>query len=236
MTSKSIIQVAGLGNTNSLASVQHASAMDLVGDQVFLVLRILDMTPSMNSYIDEMITAERENIKALQASAAADEFLVSTWLFNSQDGFVVLDGFVPLADVTPLDRSIYRTNGVTNLYDTVYTGIADPNAGVLAYANKLRMSGITPKVGVAVFTDGADNDSSTDPSQIKAEISLAEGYYFTLFAFGSGFGNKAAAAMGFPNVLEHNAKPGEMRKMMGTFSKSLVRASQTTVAPNSFIA
>ena len=29
MTSKSIIQVAGLGNANSLASVQHASAMEL---------------------------------------------------------------------------------------------------------------------------------------------------------------------------------------------------------------
>ncbi len=236
MTSKSIIQVAGLGNANSLASVQHASAMELSGDQVFLVLRILDMTPSMDPHIKEMITAERENIKALTDSSDVAEFLVSTWLFNSASGFTVLDGFVPLADVTPLDRSIYQTGGMTNLYDTVYTALKDDNAGVLAYANKLRLSGITPKVAVAVFTDGADNDSSIDPSLIKAEVSLAEGYYFTLFAFGTGYGPRAASAMGFPNLLEHDATPGNIRKMMGTFSKSVVRASQTTVAPNSFIA
>lgn len=236
MTSKSIIQVANLNNTNALASVQHASIQEIGGDQVFLILRILDMTPSMNDHIDEMIKAERENIKALTDSSDTAEFLISTWLFNSQNGFVVLDGFVPLEDVTPLTRSIYKTAGMTNLYDTVYTALKDDNAGVLAYANTLHLSGITPKVAVAVFTDGGDNDSSTDPSQVKALVSLAEGYYFTLFAFGTGYGPKAASAMGFPNLLEHDATPGNIRKMMGTFSKSVVRASQTTVAPNSFIA
>ena len=69
MTSKSIIQVANLNNTSALASVQHASIQEIGGDQVFLVLRILDMTPSMDPYIDEMIKAERENIKALTDSS-----------------------------------------------------------------------------------------------------------------------------------------------------------------------
>ena len=64
-----------------------------------------------------------------------------------------------LADVTPLDRSIYQTGGMTNLYDTVYTALKDDNAGVLVYANKL-FKWYYPKVAVVVFTDGADNDSS----------------------------------------------------------------------------
>lgn len=236
MTSQSIIQVANLGNTSALANVQHATALDLHGDQVFLVLRIFDITPSMNDHIDELIKAADENIKALKDSAAADEFLISTWLFNSQDGFVVLDGFVPIEDVTPLSHNICKTAGLTNLFDTVYTGLKDKNAGILPYAKNLSLSGITPKVAVAVFTDGGDNASQIDPQEIKSEVSLAEGYFFTLFAFGTGFGPKAATAMGFPNCAEHDAVHGNIRKLMGTFSKSLVRASQTTVASNQFIA
>ncbi|OGD84106.1 hypothetical protein A2572_03190 [Candidatus Collierbacteria bacterium RIFOXYD1_FULL_40_9] len=236
MTSNSIIQVANIGNTHALANVQHATTDDLHGDQVFLVLRIFDITPSMDDHIDELIKAERENIKALKDSASENEFLISTWLFNSKSGFIVLDGFVPIDDVTPLDRNLCKTDGITNLFDTVYTGITDPHAGVMAYAKQLSLSGITPKVAVAVFTDGGDNASRTDPQEIKNEVNLAEGYYFTLFAFGVGFGPKAAKAMGFPNCAEHDALHGNIRKLMGTFSKSLVRASQTTVAPNSFIA
>lgn len=239
MTSKSIFQVANLGNTASLTNVQHATTNDLHGDQVFLVLRIIDKTGSMKPHVNEMIASANENIKALENSNASDEFLVSTWLFNAREGFVVLDGFVPLSDVTPLDLDLYgdmRTNDMTNLYDTVYTGLKDPHAGVLAYANQLSLSGITPKIAVAVFTDGDDNVSRIDTSEIRNETSRTEGHYFTLFAFGQGFARKAATEMGFPNVLEFNEAHTNIRKAMGTFSKSLVRASQTTVAPNSFIA
>jgi hypothetical protein len=234
--SRSIIQVANIDNTSALANVQHAGAKELSGDQVFLVLRILDATPSMNPHVQEMIAAERENIQALKDSAACDEFLVSTWLFNNAHGFVVLDGFVPLDEVTPLDTNLYQTAGWTNLYDTVFTGLTDKNAGIIPYALNLKRSGITPKVAVAVFTDGGDNISKINPSLIKDEVAKAEGYYFNLFAFGTGYAHTAAANMGFPNVLEHNAAHGNIRKMMGTFSKSLVRASQTNVAANQFIA
>jgi len=53
-------------------------------------------------------------------------------------------------------------------------------------------------------------------------------------AFGTGFAQQAARDMGFPNVREYNATKGELRKMMGEFSKSQVRASQSIVAPNAF--
>lgn len=239
MTSKSTIQVANLGNTSSLANVQHATTDDLHGDQVFLVLRIIDKTGSMNPYVNEMVESANENIKALLDSEANNEFLVSTWLFNSREGFVVLDGFVPLADVTPLDANLYgnmKPNDMTNLFDTVHTGLNDPHAGVLAYANQLRLSGITPKIAVAVFTDGDDNVSRVDTREIRKETQRSEGHYFTLFAFGQGFAQQAATEMGFPNVLAFNEPHTNIRKAMGTFSKSLVRASQTTVASNQFIA
>jgi len=123
---------------------------------------------------------------------------------------------------------------MTNLYDTVYTALTDPLAGIIAYADSLRKSGIRIKVTVLVLTDGEDNRSRIDPSKIKALTSANEGCYFCLMAFGTGFAQQAARDMGFPNVREYNATKGELRKMMGEFSKSQVRASQSIVAPNAF--
>jgi len=79
MTSKSVIIVANLNNTSALAQVQHASASDLNGDQVTLILRILDRTGSLLRYKSEMIQAAQLNVDALRESKAGDEMLMSTW-------------------------------------------------------------------------------------------------------------------------------------------------------------
>jgi len=237
MTSKSVIQVLNLDNASTaLAQVQHTSPTDLAGDQVTLILRIIDRTGSLLRFKSEMIEAGKLIVDALIASKAGDEMLMSTWTFNASDGFHVLDGFVPLVDVTPLDDQNYdmRPEDMTNLYDTVFLALTDPQAGILAYAESLKKSGIRVKVTVLVLSDGEDNRSRTSPSQIKMLTTANEGYYFCFMAFGTGFAQEAARDMGFPNVREYNAAPGELRKMAGEFSKSQIRASQTIVAPNSF--
>lgn len=237
MTSKSVIQVANLSNASAaLSQVQHAGANDLNGDQVTLILRIIDRTGSLLRFKQEMIQASQLIVDALKESKAGDEMLMSTWTFNSSDGVSVMDGFVKLEDVTPLDDQNYdmRPEDMTNLYDTVYTAMTDPNAGVIAYADSLKKSGIRVKVTVLVLTDGEDNRSHISPGQIKALTGQNEGYYFCFMAFGTGFAQEAAREMGFPNVREYNAAKGELRKMAGEFSKSQVRASQSTIAANSF--
>lgn len=237
MNSNSIIQVNNLNNAvAALAQVQHTSANDLNGDQVSLILRIIDRTGSLLRYRSEMIEASQLLVDALINSKAGDEMLMSTWTFNSTGGIQVLDGFVKLEDVTPLSDANYdmRPEDMTNLYDTVYNALTDPNAGIIAYAQLLKDQGIRVKVTVLVLSDGEDNRSSTDPDKIKNLAVANEGCYFCFMAFGTGFAQRAADNMGFPNVREHNSAPGELRKMMGEFSKSQVRASQTTVASNSF--
>jgi hypothetical protein len=107
MTSKSTIVVANLNNTSALANVQHASAKDLGGDQATLILRIIDRTGSLLRYKGEMIEAARLNVQALKDSKTGDEMLMSTWTFNATDGFTIVDGFVKLEDVTPLDSQNY---------------------------------------------------------------------------------------------------------------------------------
>jgi hypothetical protein len=235
MNSKSVIQVNNLENASAaLAQVQNASANDLAGDQVNLILRIIDATSSLSRYQQELIDAAKYNVESLIESKASDEMLMSTWLFNTYGGFQVIDGFVPLADVTPLDTSNYRPDGMTNLYDTVYLAMTDPHAGIIAYAQSLKDQGIRVKATILVLSDGEDNESRINPREIKALTGTHEGYYFCFMAFGTGFAYTAADAMGFPNVREYNASKSELRKMMGEFSKSQVRASQTTVAPNNF--
>ncbi len=179
MKSKSTIIVANLDNaSNALAQVQHAGASDLNGDQVTLILRIIDRTGSLLRYKDEMIEAARLNVEALQESKAGDEMLMSTWTFNATDGFTVMDGFVKLEDVTPLDSNNYHMEreDMTNLYDTVYTALTDKIAGIVAYADSLKKSGIRVKVTVLVLTDGMDNKSKIDPANIQKIAYEHEGY------------------------------------------------------------
>lgn len=234
MNSKSTIIIANLDNASAvLANVQHAGAGDLNGDQVTLILRLIDATPSLSGYVSEMMQAAQLNVDALMESKAGDEMLMSTWTFNSH-GFNVLEGFVKLEDVTPLTSQNYQLEGMTNLYDTVYTALTDAQASLIEYANSLRKSGIRVKATLLVLTDGEDNASRISPSKIKTLTSNNEGTYFCLMAFGTGFAQEAARDMGFPNVREYNATKGELRRMMGEFSKSQVRASQSTVSPNAF--
>ena len=239
MTSNnSIVVVNNLNEAPmALAQVQHTGLESLATDEVTLVLRIVDETGSMSGKEKEIALADREMVAALKASKASDQILMSTWLFNTV--FKVLHGFVPLDDVTSLD-GIYQPNDQTALYSTVYAALADLNAGVVAYAEGLRDSGIRVKVVVIVFTDGEDNYSDrqgVSPDMIKSlvtDLLSQENYLFSVVSFGRGIARTAAAEMGFPNILEHNSQPGEIRRAMGTVSKSIIRASQTTVASNNF--
>ena len=223
----------------ALSAVTHAGLDDIQNDEVTLVLRIIDETGSMQPYTNEVELADREMITALKNSKAADEILMSTWLFNTS--FKVLHGFVPLDDVTPL-AGIYRPDNQTALYSAVYAALTDVNAGVVSYAENLRGSGIRVKVVVVAFSDGEDNYShrqKIDPGMIKTvvqDLLKQENYLFSLVAFGTGFAKTAAADMGFPNLLESKSQPGDIRRAMGTVSKSIVRASQTTVGSNNFFA
>lgn len=234
----SVIVVNNLNEAPAaLAAVTHAGLDDIANDEVTLVLRVIDETGSMQRFQNEVELADREMIAALKNSKASDQILMSTWLFNTS--FKVLHGFVPLDDVLPL-AGIYRPDDQTALYSAVYSALTDANAGVVSYADTLSGSGIRVKVVVVVFTDGEDNYSDrlgVWPAQIKTVVSdllKLENFLFSLVAFGTGFARTAASEMGFPNILESNSQPGEIRRAMGTVSKSIIRASQTTVRSNNF--
>ena len=213
----------------TLAAAQGTSIDDLVGDQVTLVCVVLDKTGSMDPHRLEVVEAYNRMLEALRSSKAADSILLSAWFFDEKSQ--LYHSFLPLGSCLALSRNNYFPDGNTALFDAVL----DSFTGVVAYAQELKNHGILTKAVVVAVTDGDDNSSRHRASEVKviAESLLRQEIYtLALVGFGSGIASRAARDMGFPNFLEADADASSIRRAMNTVSKSVIRASQTTINPN----
>jgi hypothetical protein len=105
--------------------------------------------------------------------------------------------------------------------------------GVVAYGQELRNQGARTKITLVVFTDGYDNASRNKASTVRRvveDLVAQEIYTFALVGFGSGFAQKTAQNIGFPNVMEADADPASIRKALELVSNSVIRASQTMIS------
>lgn len=231
----STVQVENLNATN-ISLGANASPEEIGGDQVFLFAILHDESGSMSGYDRDVVAGFNEMLKDLLESKSADEILMSSWLFNTDSR--VLHGYLPLASIEKLDGK-YFPGGGTAMFDAFGKALEDPNVGVVEYAKSLEASGLRVRVCIVIFSDGADNSSrSYTASSIKKlvdELNKTEQYTFSFVAFGGDDAKNAARAMGIDdkNILEVSASPSEYRHAMGTISKSVIRASQTTINPAS---
>ncbi len=214
-------------STATTAGAQGASVDDLAGDEVTLFVEVLDKTGSMAVFTDDVIFGYNEHIEALVESKAADSILMSTWVFDQSS--TLLHGYLPLTSVPRLDRSTYRPGGNTALYDA----ILDAFTSVVAYSQSLRDAGVRTKIVVVVVSDGDDNASyntATSVATVAQELLNQEYYTLAFIAFGMN-GNSVASRLGFPseNTKDFNADRHDLRLAFGTISKSVIRASQTTI-------
>lgn len=199
---------------------------DLLTDSVTLYCVVLDETGSMQDDASTVVQAYGEMLTALKDSKAADSILMSVWAFNSTRTRLV-HSYLPL-DLVP-GLCDYDPDGGTNLYDATLDGITS----LLQYEDDLAKSGTRTQSVIVSFTDGEDNSSRNSPGAVKTVIEgliAKEKYVFSLVAFGQGYAKQAAADMGIPNVLEVGSTASEIRRAMGTVSKSVIRASQTKIA------
>lgn len=207
---------------------QGAGVDDLVGDEVTLVIPVVDQTGSMDDHRDSVIQAFNDMIAALRDSKASDQILVSTWLFNEKP--TLLHGYVGLSQVPALTRQNYQPGGLTALFDAVL----DAFTGCVAYGQTLRNSGFRTKIIVVAITDGEDNMSRHTISEVRTvadDLLRQEMYVLALVAFGFQ-GRPVAEQMGFPKVLEANKDASSIRRALGQVSKSIIRKSQTQIASN----
>ncbi|MBI4136646.1 hypothetical protein HY469_01135 [Candidatus Roizmanbacteria bacterium] len=229
------IEAAGIlvNNLNgvTVAGAAGAQVDDLAGDEATLYVRIIDKTGSMKRFTQNVIDAGNEQIQALERSKASDSILMSTWVFNETS--TLLHSYQPLATVVQLDRNNYDPDGMTALYDAVLDGITS----AVAYTQTLRDAGIRVKVVIVIVSDGEDNTSSHTVAQVRTVIKnlLRQEIYTVAFvAFGTE-GTRIADEMGIPqqNVLDEKADAHAIRSAFDTVSKSVIRASQTTIGQQS---
>lgn len=222
------VMVHNLNNV-TLAGAAGIPADDLAMTSATLYVRIIDESASMSIYRHELIDAANEELKALEDSKAANDLLMSTWVFSDKPK--VLHSYVPLADVIRLDSNNYRADGPsTALYDTVRDAITS----TVAYAQSLRDSGVNPlKVVVLILTDGEDNSSVTTVSTINSLITdlIRQEFYTPVFvAFGFD-GESVARQMGIPdgNIMSSGKTASEIRRIFRESSQSVIRTSTNVV-------
>jgi uncharacterized protein YegL len=194
---------------------------DVQVDETINAVFVVDVSPSIGSYVNELNHAFNDFVQTMQKSHVADQLMVSIIEFDHK--VEIRSGFQPIIQV-PTISFVPRGNG-TALYDGTMKGLEI----AIDYRQNLEMSGITAKTLVFVITDGEDNSSKIPAKEVKQEIEniLSEeqnAFSFTSVLFGVGnatsFG-RAQKNMGIQLLAQVGTSGAEIRKMIGFISQSI---------------
>ena len=201
----------------------------LASNDVTLAMNIIDMSGSMHSYAHDLILAYNDDyLAAMAGSAAADDILVSTILFDTN--VKLFHGYVNLLDAPPLTRRIYDPDGGTSLYDAVANGLTN----MVLYAQQLRQSGVMVRCIVILYSDGDDNSSKQTAAAVRRaaqDLLRHEMYALAYVGFHNGGIDEAqlrqlADTIGFPDILPAGLSHEELRRIFHLASASTMRVSQ----------
>ncbi len=160
------------GTINGLAAFKFSGVRTdkLEATEYTLVIIAVDVTGSVYGFENELRQALITAVEACQKSPRSDNLLLRVLQFSTQVGIDELHGFKPLAEIDPqVDYPELKPDGLTPLYDAVYSSIGATNA----YARKLADDDFLANGIVFIITDGMDNHSTATPTMIKQEIEKA---------------------------------------------------------------
>ena len=188
---------------------------------------VVDVSPSVQDYEDELNNGFNEFVQRMQKSHVADRLFVSTIEFN--ESFKKKTGFQPIVNVP---HTTFKACGMgTALYDATKEGLKN----ALDWRKSLEDSGIIAKTLLFIITDGADNSSRTDPSEVKTLIEdflkiekNAFSFQSILFGVNLSFRStfeQAQKDMGIQNLAVTGQSADEIRKMINIISSSVSTTS-----------
>lgn len=200
---------------------------------------VLDVSPSIMSYIDNMNEATTEVFfQELRNSHRKDDIVLQCITFCQNVAFK--SGFQPLAtlDDDYLKVVIPNNSSGTALYKAVNEALKS----VKSYREDLENQGIDVRTNIFIITDGEDNSSSrTDLNELKQaiiDLRSNEAWInsFTISMFGVGNSNSFTASckeMGLDptkclSTVGTSAK--DIRAMMGVVSKSASSSASAGVS------
>ncbi|PIT04465.1 hypothetical protein TSA1_29685 [Bradyrhizobium nitroreducens] len=168
ITTQAAVQLSQRNRTISVADIRAGFEDPTLG------CFIVDASPSMEPYIDDVIAGQRQMIDILRASAKCrmGALYVGQWLFSNET--TLLNPFSVLAQtgndaVALLDKTRYRPQDGdgTALYATVFHVLQDMAANI-AFALE---QNIRTTFTLGLITDGEDNQGGAKPADIKTIVS-----------------------------------------------------------------
>ena len=198
---------------------------DIQVDQTINAVFVVDISPSIASYVQHLNDAFSDFVGSMQRSHVADRLMVSVIEFSEK--VRIKSGFQPISQVSK--HTFTPTGSGTALYDATMQGLKI----AINYRQNLEASGVNAKTLIFVITDGEDNSSTLSPKFVKAEIDsiLAEErnvFSFTSVLFGVGSAasfEKAQKNMGIQHLAKVGVSGEEIKKMIGFISQSISSAA-----------
>lgn len=200
---------------------------EISSDETINAVLIIDVSPSVDSYVGDLNAAFKEFLEEMQRSHVAEKLMVSIIEFNEKIN--VRSGFQPVNSIDT-KKILFRPCGSgTALYDAVLYGITN----AVNYRTNLENSGVNCKTLIFTITDGGDNSSQHKASKVKSVLENILKDEKNSFSFESilfGVGNdsdfeNAQKDMGIKHLARIGNSAKEIRKMIGFISASISKSS-----------
>ncbi|OWY25552.1 VWA domain-containing protein [Sphingobacteriales bacterium UPWRP_1] len=206
-------------------SYNNFNPEDIQVDETVNAVFVVDVSPSVAGYINELNHALNDFTAAMQQSHIADRLLVSVVEFCEK--VKVKSGFQPVAQLPTF--GFKPTGGGTALHDAALQGLKM----ALDYRNNLEASGVNTKTLLFIITDGEDNSSSHGADEVKntlQQVLASERNAFSFVSVLFGVGNAASFGQAQKDMgIQHLAKVGtsgaEIKRMIGFISRSVSSAA-----------
>lgn len=200
---------------------------EITSDETINAVLIVDISPSVDTYIKELNDAFKEFLEEMQRSHVAEKLMVSIIEFNEKIN--VRTGFQPISSIDSKKIKFTPCGGGTALYDAVLYGITN----AVNYRTNLENSGVNCKTLIFTITDGEDNSSQHSAVIVKNGLDAIlreekNAFNFETILFGVRNDANFATAqkeMGIKHLAKIGNSGKEIRKMIGFISASISQSS-----------
>jgi uncharacterized protein YegL len=236
LKNKIMENISTIGNGMDFGvSFNNFSPEDIQVEETINAVFVVDVSPSISRYNNELNTAFNEFVQEMQKSHIADRLFVSTIEFCEKVD--IKTGFQPIVNIPQMNFTP-KGHG-TALYDAVEKSLDN----ALTYRKNLEDTGINTKTLVFILTDGMDNSSRYGAhNNVKQKIkdftsNEKNTFSFTSIMFGIGIDNKqyyeeAKDEMGIQHLACVGVTSKEIRKMIDFISSSISTTSNGKAITN----
>jgi uncharacterized protein YegL len=129
-----------------------------------LVTIAVDVSTSVTSFAKELNDCLKTIVDACKKSPRAEKLMIRLIKYNHN--LEEIHGFKPLSTINPDEYDELRCDGMTALYDAVYSSIG----ASLAYGKTLIDQDFDVNAATYIITDGVDNRSTATPMMINKQM------------------------------------------------------------------